>query len=279
MYPFLLPEVFGYNLPMYDIMIMIGIFAMLIYVTRRFEKHDGLTRKQTNKLILLIVFSLLAALVSSYIVDGIFHFIGDYQTLHAQGYTFIEIVQESFGSITFIGGLVGGVLTFILLFKYKYNEENKDLKITMNTLITGVVLAHAFGRIGCFMAGCCHGIPTDSFLGVVFPFGHSHDLYPDQAVFPTQLFESGFLFLLFFGLNKIKNFKGIELEVYMMAYGTFRFLNEFLRGDDRGSIFSFITTEYNSYPSPSQYLSLILIAGGVYLYLKQKKQKKLEAGE
>lgn len=275
MYPFLLPDIFGYNLPMYDIMIMVGIFAMLIYVTRRFEMKDGLTRKQTNKLILLIVFSLLAALVSSYIVDGFFHFIGDYQELRAEGYTFIEIVQNSFGSITFIGGLVGGVVTFILLFKYKYKEENKDLKKTMNTLITGVVLAHAFGRIGCFFAGCCYGIPTDSFLGVHFPYGHSLGEY----VYPTQLFESAFLFLLFIGLNTIKKFRGIELEVYMMAYGTFRFLNEFIRGDDRGSIFGFITTEYNSYPSPSQYLSLLLIAGGVYLYLKQKKQKKLEAGE
>ena len=279
MYPYLLPEVFGYNLPMYDIMIMIGIFAMLVYTAIRFEKHDGLTRKQTNKVLLIIVMSLLAALVSSYIVDGVFHFIGDYQTLHAEGYTFFEIVQESFGSITFIGGLAGGVLTFVLLYKCRYNEENKNLKTVMNTLITGVVLAHAFGRIGCFFAGCCHGIPTDSFLGVVFPHGHATELYPGEAVFPTQLFESGFLFLLFIGLNMIKKVKGIELEVYMIAYGTFRFLNEFLRGDDRGSIFGFITTEYNSYPSPSQYLSLLLIGAGIYLLLKHKKKIQLQAGE
>lgn len=279
MYPFLLPEIFGYNLPMYDIMIMIGIFAMLIYVTRRFERLDGLTRNQTNRVIIIIIISLLAALVSSYIVDGVFHLIGDYQALREQGYTFFEIVQESFGSITFIGGLVGGVATFILLYKYRYNEANKDLKTAMNTLITGVVLAHAFGRIGCFLAGCCYGIPTDSFLGVVFPHGHSHDLYPGEAVFPTQLFESGFLFLLFIGLNTIKKFRGIELEVYMIAYGAFRFMNEFIRGDDRGSIFSFITTEYNSYPSPSQYLSLLLIGAGIYLLVRQKKQKKLQAGE
>ena len=97
MYPFLLPEIFGYNLPMYDILIMIGIFAMLIYTTRRFEKQDGLTRKQTNKMIIIIVISLLAALVSSYVVDGIFHFIGDYSKLHEEGYSFFEIVGESVG--------------------------------------------------------------------------------------------------------------------------------------------------------------------------------------
>jgi phosphatidylglycerol:prolipoprotein diacylglycerol transferase len=272
MYPYLLPEIFGYNLPMYDLLIMIGIFVMLAYLARRFEKRDGISREATNKLLIYIVLSLLIALLSSYVVDGVFHFIGDYSYWREQGYTFFEIVKESFGSITFIGGLIGGVGAFILLYKYAFKYDQKNLRVTMNTVITGVVIAHAFGRLGCYFAGCCYGIPTESFLGVSFAHGHSDGV----SVYPTQLFESIFLFGLFAALNLVNSFKNRELEVYLVAYGTFRFLNEFLRGDDRGSIFGFINTEYNSYPSPSQYLSLIMIALGIFFIIKRKKQANLK---
>ena len=142
----------------------------------------------------------------------------------------------------------------------------------MNILITGVVLAHAFGRIGCFLAGCCYGIPTDSFLGVVFPHGHAHDAFPDTAIYPTQLFESLFLFGLFFVLHFVKKLRNNEVEIYLIAYGTWRFLVEFIRGDDRGSLFGFITTEYNIFPTPSQYLSLLMIIGGIYLLVRTKNK-------
>ncbi len=260
MYPFLLPEVFKYTIPMYDLMIIIGVFFMLVYVAKRFEKNDGYTRKQTNRLLVLIVASLLIALASSYIVDGVFHS--------------IKTGELTFGSVTFIGGLIGGILGFLVLLKLFFKEDNKDVKKILNTLITGVVLAHAFGRIGCFFAGCCFGIPTESFLGVIFPHGHAHDAYPDIAIYPTQLFESAFLFILFFGLNKIKTFRKIELEVYLVGYGTWRLLIEFIRGDDRGSLFGFITTEYNVFPSPSQYLSFLMMVLGITLLIRRKRKYK-----
>ncbi|XMB71550.1 prolipoprotein diacylglyceryl transferase [Mycoplasmatota bacterium WC30] len=275
MYPYLLPDVFGYNLPMYDIMIMLGLFVMLAYVARRLEKQDGYTRKQTNKLLLFLVLSLGITLLSSYIVDGVFHFIGNYREMADAGMTFVEIVKGSFGSVTFIGGLIGGLAALILFIKYGYKESNKDLRKILNTIITGVVIAHAIGRIGCFFAGCCYGIPTESFLGVTFPHGHSEGI----SVYPTQLFESIFLFILFILLNKVKSFKNMETEVYLIGYGAFRVLNEFFRGDDRGSIFGFITTQYNTYPSPSQYLSLIMVGFGVYLLLKRKKANQLKKSE
>ncbi|MDA3931323.1 MAG: prolipoprotein diacylglyceryl transferase [Tenericutes bacterium] len=261
MYPFLLPEIFDYTIPMHDLMMIIGVFFMLIYVAFRFEKRDGYSRQQTNKLLGLIVISSLLALVSAFLVDGIFHS--------------IENGELTFGSITFLGGLIGGVLSFLLLIKYFFKDENKDIKQLLNTLITGVVLAHAIGRIGCFLAGCCFGIPTDSFLGVVFPYGYAHQEFPDIAIYPTQLFESAFLFILFVALNKVKSFKTIELEVYLIAYGTWRFFLEFIRGDDRGSLFGFISTEYTVFPTPSQYISVLMVVFGFYL-LRKNKHKKLE---
>ena len=116
-----------------------------------------------------------------------------------------------------------------------------------------ILIAHAFGRVGCFFAGCCYGKPTDSFLGVQFP-GMS------QKVHPTQLYEAIFLFALFtlcYLLYWKKNFKH-NLSLYLVVYGIFRFCIEYLRGDDRGQLIGMI--------SPSQFWSILMIVGGVAVY-------------
>lgn len=260
MYPFLLPEVFGYTIPLYDLMICVGVLLMLVFVARRLENHDGLNRKQSNKLLVLLIVSLLFALFSSFLFDGIFHSIKE--------------GKWSFGTISFLGGLIGGVACLLVLLKFVYKADNKGIKSIMDTVIIGVVLAHAFGRIGCFLAGCCYGIPTDSFLGVVFPHGHAHDAFPGIPLFPVQLFEALFLFVLFFVLANLKCLRGYQLETYLIAYGGWRILLELIRGDDRGSIFGFITTEYNVFPTPSQYLSFLLLITGIILLCKAKTNKK-----
>lgn len=258
MYPWLLEGIFGYLLPLYDILIIIGVFAMLFYVAKRFEKRDGFTRQQTNRLLLLIIISLISAFVFSYLADGIFHS--------------IKVGTLTFGSANFLSGLVGGLVSFMLLMKYFYKDENKDLRKIMNTVITGVVLAHAFGRIGCFFAGCCYGIPTESFLGVNFPHGHAHTVHPGASVLPTQLFEAFFLFVLFFVMNKVAIFKNREIETYVIGYGIWRIGIEFIRGDERGVIIPLFKTSYNVFPTPAQLISVFMIAFGIYLLRKHKKQ-------
>lgn len=261
MYPFLLPDSLGYTVPMYNLMIAIGLFFMMVYVAWRLEKIDGFTRKETNKLLTYIVGSLIAALAVSWISDGIFH------TLH-EG-------ELAFGSITFLGGLIGGLVCFVLLVKVADKDLKAKLPTVLNTVIVGVVLAHAFGRIGCTLAGCCYGIPTDSFLGLVFPYGESGGI----AVYPTQLFESIFLFLFFIALNKVTLFKGKEFPVYLIGYGVWRFLVEFIRGDDRGEFLTIIRGTYSNYPSPAQYLSIVLIGVGIYMLIRAKKLAQKQAVE
>jgi len=258
MYPYFLPDVFGYKLPTYDIMIMLGIFAMFIYLANRFDRRDGFPRQHTNLILIILAVSLLFALLSSYVFDGVFHS--------------FEEGELTFGSITFIGGLIGGLVCFWFLMKWFYKYEDKDMRKITNSVITGVVLAHAFGRIGCFAAGCCYGIPTDSFVGVTFPYGHAHETYPNTPVYPTQLFESAFLFVFFILLDKLNAFKNWEFEVYLIGYGIWRFMLEFIRGDDRGSLLPFIHTAYNDFPTPSQYLSLAMIIIGVILLVRRKKK-------
>jgi phosphatidylglycerol---prolipoprotein diacylglyceryl transferase len=261
MYPFLLPEIFNYTIAMYDLFIIIGVGFMLLYIIHRFEKNDGFSRQQTNRLLILIVLSLLFALMFSFLLDGIFHS--------------IQEGELAFGSINFLGALIGGFAAFLLLMKYFYKDENKDLRKIANTVITGVVLAHAIGRIGCFFAGCCYGVPTESFLGVVFPHGHAHLEFPGESLYPTQLFEAGFLFILFILLNKVKSFKNKEVEVYLVGYGVWRILIEFIRGDDRGVLLPLFSTEYNVFPTPSQFISFFMIIFGIYLVYQRRNKAKI----
>ncbi len=256
MYPFILQDIFNYALPTYDVILITGVIIMVFYITHRLEKVDGFTREQTNRLIILIIISLLSALLISFVFDGVFHSIKE--------------GALTFGSVNFLSGLVGGFVTFLVLMKYFYEYEKNEMKKILNTIIIGVVLAHAIGRIGCFFAGCCFGIPTDSFLGITFPHGHAHILYPDTAVFPTQLFESAFLFILFFLMTNVNIFKNKSVEVYLVGYGIWRILIEFIRGDDRGVLFNLFETEYNIFPTPAQVISLFMVIFGVYLLYKQR---------
>jgi phosphatidylglycerol:prolipoprotein diacylglycerol transferase len=256
MYPYLLEDLFGKNIPSYSVMISVGIFFLLSIASVNWEKKNGFSHRDTNLLLLFLAIGLAAALFSSYLFDAVFHYLNG--------------EEFAFESITFIGGLLGGAVTFIGLIWFGWKNHRSDLRKIMNSLIPGVVLAHAFGRIGCFLAGCCYGVPTQSFFGIVFPFGESAGV----KVFPTQLFESIFLFILFFFLTKNQKIKGKEFPVYLISYGAFRFVLEFFRGDNRGSLYSFIHGTYADYPSPSQYLSILLLGIGVFLFMKKTSKPK-----
>ena len=256
MYPYLLPDIFGYTVPMYEMFIIIGCFFMLVYIAHRLDTKEGFTKQQTNKVLILVILSLFFALFASWVLDGIFHT--------------IQTGETDFGSITFLGGLIGGVTFFIFIIKMFYKDLAIHLRKMMNVILTGVILAHGFGRVGCFCAGCCYGVPTKSCLGVIFPYGLSKNEY-DTAVFPTQLFEAIFLFVLFILLTRVERFKRFQIEVYLITYGVFRFLLEFIRGDDRGVLLPIFVTQYNVYPTPSQFMSLILVGVGVFYLYRHRK--------
>ena len=128
----------------------------------------------------------------------------------------------------------------------------------LDTLIPFVALAQGFGRIGCFLAGCCYGRETDSFLGVIFPYG---SIAPSGIkLLPTQLFSSAGDFLLFLGLlllaGRVRQ-RGVVGSAYLIAYGIGRFAMEFLRGDDRGVAVGPL--------SISQFISLFFVLFGLGL--------------
>ncbi len=160
-----------------------------------------------------------------------------------------------FAGATFYGGLLCALALFPLLLLLK---KNRTVSIweRLCDLAPAIPAGHALGRIGCFLGGCCYGRPTDTVFGVVFPAGSlPYEQYGALPLHPTQLYEA--VFLLFLALFLAAWGKDRALPLYFVLYGVERFLMEFLRADDRGSLLPGL--------SPAQWISLLLVGLGAVL--------------
>ena len=147
--------------------------------------------------------------------------------------------------ITVMGGLIGGAGTFLLLYfligKYYFKGKEKGIhvkqfNITFSVAPICICIAHAFGRIGCLMSGCCHG----KYLGKSYVFGGIYMKGTTNGwgyYVPTQLYEALFLFALFGVLTYLYlNRCNILMHIYLIAYGVWRIVIEIFRTDARGAI-------------------------------------------
>ena len=136
----------------------------------------------------------------------------------------VEILRLDHGGLVFFGGLAAGLLGGI----WAIRRSGMPVARTVDLLIPPLVLAHAFGRVGCFLNGCCYGKFTALPWGVRFP-GEEFRRHP------TQLYETLALLTIFFFLKRLERrgpLAGTVLLVYGFSYGLWRFFVEFLRGDN-----------------------------------------------
>ncbi|MBQ7373078.1 MAG: prolipoprotein diacylglyceryl transferase [Clostridia bacterium] len=192
-------------------------------------------------------------------------------TLFQSFYNYLDNPEAGWqwGGMTFIGGLIGGVVSFLAGY-FIFRPKLQGRLIDIVTLIPCCILiAHAFGRIGCLFAGCCHGAQMDGFPGIwMDPDGEPAGYY-----FPTQLVEALFLFAMFgvcLWLYLKKNFKH-NLSLYLLSYGVFRFFIEFARADDRGSFVAGM--------SPSQFWAIVMVLASVAVYFFSEYVYKLRVKE
>ena len=247
MYPY---SIIG-DIDLYTIFLCVGIISALL-VFRIFSDRQKMYWKLQNFAVLVGVAAIVCGYCSAVLFQGFYDFLAD----PSQGF------RLNTGA-TFYGGLIGGVVSFLALyfgigfFVFKDKIHVKHFFDIANIAAASISSAHAFGRIGCFTAGCCHGAETDAWYGVYF------DYYKIKAV-PIQLFEAIFLFALFaFFCFRLAKRKSYNLPLYMVLYGAWRFIVEFFRADDRGAtVVSFLT--------PSQLIAVLMILGSVVLFLGER---------
>ncbi len=188
-----------------------------------------------------------------------------FATLFQTFYNWIDTGVWDFYSagITVMGGLIGGSGAFIACYFiggnlcFKGNLKGIHLKHFKTILLVAplcILIAHAFGRIGCLMAGCCHGtyLGTEYVVGGIYMKGGKGWGY----YVPTQLYESLFLFIAFGVLSFlfVKKRANYTMPAYLISYGVFRFIIEYVRDDYRG---------FEGIMSPSQWTSVVFLLIGI----------------
>lgn len=186
---------------------------------------------------------------------------------------FLKSPKEFLSSSGFVvyGGITLGFAAVIVYCLIK----KVDVLTYLDYGIPAVALAQGFGRIGCFMAGCCYGRVTDSWFGIAFT--HS-DFAPNNVkLIPTQLISAGGDFLncliLILISRKVKK-KGVICSLYVLFYSVGRFMIEFLRNDDRGAVGSLSTSQFYGI-----FAAIIGICLLIFFSLRKEKPVEAEAAE
>lgn len=242
-------------------MVACGYLAAIIYIFRK-GGALGLKKDDLSDLVFYTVLSGILGAKLFYAATYWNEFGPDFASRAA--YLF-KSFQYGF---VFYGGLLFGAGAFFLLSKKRGIPPFKAADLFAPALALG----HAFGRIGCFLAGCCHGHPTACAVSVVFtdPASEVSPLLLGVPLHPVQLYESAGNFLIFITLNVAlsrstagKLPRGSVLAAYAAMYSLLRFLLEFLRGDDRGASLLGL--------SPAQVISALAFAAAVILFTALRK--------
>ncbi len=249
------------GLTLYDICLCVGIILCFIVFGMLADKHK-VKRELQSFAMMCGVGAVALGYGSAVLFQALYNIksIGKFE------------ITKSTGA-TFYGGLIGGVAVFLLLyfgigyFKYENRRHVKAFWRISDSAVPGILIAHSIGRIGCLMAGCCHGGVTDAWCGIEMQGSAGLAKYV-----PTQLFEAVFLLLLFaFLLLRSLDKKGFCLPIYLCTYSVWRFFLEFARADYRGDTFV-------EFLSPSQLIAIILFAVGIgVFFLEGYTAKKLLA--
>jgi phosphatidylglycerol:prolipoprotein diacylglycerol transferase len=180
-----------------------------------------------------------------------------------------EIFQFWNGGIVFYGGVIGSAVAFLT---YRWLRPF-PIRPYLDVLAPSIAVGILFGRLGCFLTGCCFGDACDLPWAVAFPkpsppweiHQRFHLIPPDALwslrVHPTQIYASidGLvLFLLLSAYYPLRRRDGEVMGLLMLTYPVTRFLVEYLRNDE-GVFFAGMTI--------SQNISVALLLGGVVYWI------------
>jgi len=254
MHPFFYP--FGYELPAYWLMGMFGICAAALFAFLR-RRKAGFPGED-------ILYIGLMAIVGALVGAKLLHIITLVPLLVQNLDIFLEnpaaLVEAIMGGGVFYGGVLGGgAAVFLYCRRYKL-----PIKKVLAFYIPAVPLFHTFGRVGCFLAGCCWGI--EHAHGVVY----TQSLAAPNGIplLPIQLIEAGCNLMMFVMLliasNRLKKPHNV-FPLYLIFYGITRFVLEFFRGD---------TVRGIALLSTSQWISIGLVVFSIALLIWERISTK-----
>lgn len=204
----------------WGLMVALGITAGAL-VAHRLARQEGLNSDLILDYVLYVV---IAGLLGARVWEVAFSF-KNYLDNPAAALKFWN------GGLSIQGAVAGGLLLTIWFVR----KHHISFWRFADVLAPGLILGQAIGRIGCFLNGDAYGIPTKSWLGVVYqPGTPAFDAYGAIPLVPAELLE-GTGDLLIFGLLLLlfrrKPYNGFLGLLYFVLYSLLRFVLEFWRGD------------------------------------------------
>jgi phosphatidylglycerol---prolipoprotein diacylglyceryl transferase len=242
----------NFNLPTYGVMAALGlIFGLLLIV--KLGREQGLDPdKLWNLGIIAILSGIVGAKLLLFVTDP-------------------EFRSHPFSMATLQAGGVwsGGVVLALIMCIWYMRRNNLPVLRTCDVFAPGLALGHAFGRVGCFAAGCCYGRETHLPWAVTFHNPLAYEIVGTPLgvpLHPTQLYEMvlelcNAAFLVW--LSRRKRFEGEIIGTYMIIYGIGRYFIEFYRGDPgRGNNFL-------GFMTGTQVIAIGLVIFGGILWLRR----------
>jgi phosphatidylglycerol:prolipoprotein diacylglycerol transferase len=200
-------------------------------------------------------------IISALVGAKLLLFITDFRTFISDPKSLMDLARS--GGV-FYGGLILAVAVALIYIR----RIGLPLWTTCDVFAPGIALGHVVGRFGCFFAGCCYGKATSVPWAITFtnPYAAANVGTPlNIPLHPTQLYEAGaealILLVLLATESRGKRYPGRTFWLYMLLYAISRFIIEFYRGDPRGAVLMFST---------SQFISIVLapLALGMLFYLR-----------
>ena len=231
----------------YGAMIFLGAIAASFYLSRQLKKSFGIKYDDSYNLVIgIILASVIGGKAFLFFEDPAYFSSNPKALLSNSGFVFY------------------GSLIFSLAVVYWFIRKHKlPLWAFLDYIAITTLIVHAFGRIGCFLAGCCHGLPHDGPFSVIYTDPHCAADPLNTPLYPTQLYASAMLLsilaiLLF--VQKRQKFKGQLFLLYLMLYAFGRSIIEEFRGDEaRGFVF-------DGFLSHSQLIASILFLIALFIY-------------
>lgn len=254
----------SFKLPAYGLLVACGYLAAIIYLLRR----GGAAGFRRDDLSDLVFYTVIAGMLGAKLFYA-FTYWGEFGPDF--GSRLLYLLRSFQYGFVFYGGLVFGAAAFFFTAR---RRGLSALKLA-DLFAPALALGHAFGRVGCFLAGCCHGGPYSGPLSVVFtdPASEVSPACLGVPVHPVQLYEAAGDLLIFALLNAAlpralagRLRPGALLAAYAGLYSALRFSLEFLRADDRGAGFFGL--------SPAQGISLLVFAAAALFFALKGKNEK-----
>lgn len=229
----------------YGLMVLIGALTGTWLLRQEAKRRDW----DTQKIVDIGIYSVIGGLIGARIFYTI-----QFWDEQFSGEPFWHVFAFWEGGLVLYGGIIGGMGTLVVLIRRNQLPLVQVLDAAAPSLAIGI----AFGRIGCFLNGCCWGqrCPHDFPLAVTFPAGAPADTW--GPVLPTQLFSSVHAFLLAWILWRFQRGQPADGRVagaFLLLYGVGRYMIESIRGDHGVSGFTV-----------SQQVSFFVISLGVVVW-------------